>query len=70
MQAECKYKFVHTESNYISTFDSLNNSRLHFYSKIYSVKDISNFRYSIQKIITLIQCVQIYITNSVCTNLY
>ena len=34
-----------------------------------SVKDISNFRYSIQKIITLIQCVQIYITNSVCTNL-
>ena len=55
--------------NYISTFDSLHNSRLHFYFKIYSVKDISNFRYSIQKIITLIQCVQIYITNSVCTNL-
>ena len=29
------------------------NSRLHFYFKIYSLKDISNFRYSNQKIITL-----------------
>jgi hypothetical protein len=31
--------------------DSLRNSRLHFYFKIYSLKDISNFRYSNQKII-------------------
>ena len=36
----------------ISTLDSLHNSRLHFYSKIYSLNDISNFRYSNQKIIT------------------
>jgi hypothetical protein len=40
--------------NWISTLDSLHNSRLHFYFKIYSLKDISNFRYSNQKIITLV----------------
>ena len=38
--------------NYISTPDSIHNSRLHFYFKIYTLKDISNFRYSNQKIIT------------------
>jgi len=38
--------------NYISTLDSLHNSRLHFYFKSYSLKDISKFRYSIQNIIT------------------
>jgi hypothetical protein len=36
----------------ISTLDSLNNSRLRFHFKIYSLKDISNFRYSNKKIIT------------------
>jgi hypothetical protein len=35
-----------------STLDSLHNSRLHFYFKIYSLKDISNLRYSNQKTIT------------------
>jgi hypothetical protein len=38
--------------NQISTLDSLHNSRLHFYFKIYSLKDISNFRYSNKQIIT------------------
>jgi hypothetical protein len=38
--------------NWISTLDSLHNSRLPFYFKIYSLKDISNFRYSNKKIIT------------------
>ena len=38
----------------ISTLDSLHNSCLHFYFKIYSLKDISNFRYSNNKNITLI----------------
>ena len=38
--------------NFISTLDSIHNSRLHFYFKIYTLKDISNFRYSNQKIIT------------------
>ena len=40
--------------NWISNLDSLHNSHLHFYFKIYSLKDISNFRYSNQKIITLV----------------
>jgi hypothetical protein len=42
----CKFPYL------ISTLDSLNNSRLHFHFKIYSLKDISNFRYSNKKIIT------------------
>jgi hypothetical protein len=37
-----------------NTLDSLHNSRLHFYFKIYSLKDISNFRYSNQNIITVL----------------
>ena len=51
-------KYVHflvcKLQNQISTLDSLHNSRLHFYFKIYSLKDISNFRYSNQNIITLV----------------
>ena len=46
--------------NQIGTLDSLHNSRLRFYFKIYSLKDISNFRYSNQKIITLVQIVISY----------
>jgi hypothetical protein len=41
-------KSVHWDS------DSLHNSRLHFHFKIYSLKDISNIRYSNQKMITLV----------------
>ena len=51
-------KYVHflvcKRLNQISTLDSLHNSRLHFYFKIYSLKDISNFLYSNQKMITFL----------------
>ena len=40
--------------NKISTLDFLHNSRLHFYFKIYSLKDISNFCYSNQKLLLLV----------------
>ena len=37
--------------NSVSIIDSLHNYRLHFYFKICSLKDISNFRYSNKQII-------------------
>ena len=46
--------------NWISTLDSLHNPRLHFYFKIYSLKDISNFRYSNQFFV-------VFINKSKCT---
>ena len=48
--------------NYICTLDSLHNSRLHFYFKIYSLKYISNFRYSNPKIITLVPRVMLLLS--------
>jgi hypothetical protein len=59
-------KYVHflvcKVPNQIRTLDSLHNSRLHFYFKIYSLKYISNFRYSSANIITLVPRVMLLLS--------